>query len=164
MKLNLAFYDNVRSIEWFSRCGTPADGSTDIRFVQLQEQALLLLSSPQWADVRTEAQGDLTGYLAKHHYASYGGHWNNLAKESLAHLEELHLLIYEAMTKAGLPDVSKSVLLDINRAALENAYATVFPKVPRFFTRLLEIYRVGRLPCGWTEPLKAWPRGCVIAY
>lgn len=165
MKLDSKFYEDINSISWFVHCGSTETNHVHQRCVQSREEALSLLYSPLWADVRTEAQGDLTGYLAKHHYTSYGGYWNNLAKESRARLEkELMPKLLPALTAAGLPDITKDVMLDINRAALEASYAHRFPKSPRFFSRLLEVYKNGHLPCGWTEDMKKWPAGDIIAF
>lgn len=165
MKLDSKFYDEISAIKWFVNCGTPKDLPVSLRCAQSPEEALSMLASPLWADVRTEAQGDLTGYLAKHHYTSYGGYWNSLARESRARLEKQLLPnLMSFLTAAGLPDISKDVMLDINRAALEVSYAHRFPKVPRFFSRLLKVYSTGHLPCGWTKDMKGWPAGEVIVF
>ena len=48
--------------------------------------------------------GDLTGYLAKHHYNSYGGYWNNLAKQSQAFIEKLiRARLESSLVQADLP-------------------------------------------------------------
>lgn len=165
MKLDTKFYDEIGTIPWFVNCGASVGLPTHLLRAQSSEEAVSLLGSPLWADVRTEAQGDLTGYLAKHHYTSYGGYWNNLAKESRARLEkELMPKLIESLAAVGLPDITKDVMLDINRAALEATYAHRFPKIPKFFSRLLDIYKSGHLPCGWTEGMEKWPEGGIIAF
>lgn len=165
MKLDPNFYDEIGTIQWFVNCGNCVNLPTHPLRAQSSEEALSFLGSPLWADVRTEAQGDLTGYLAKHHYTSYGGYWNNLAKESRARLEkDLMPKLISSLAAVGLPDITKDVMLDVNRAALEVSYAHRFPKIPRFFSRLLDVYRNGHLPCGWTEDMEKWPAGDIIAF
>jgi len=168
MKLDPNFYNYLQGISWFSNCGlqVATEVGCPVIWLSTKEEAQAALESNPWTDARTEAQGDLTGYLAKYQYSSYGGHWNNLAKESRAKLEkELMPSIRERLQILGFGDsVASSVLLDLNRAALEATYRKAFSKVPSFFEKLLKVYENGHLPCGWEGQIINWPVGTVVAY
>jgi len=167
--MNIAsdLYPALGSVRWFSALGNqlPTFDFNVVRFVDLQAAAGGF-SSDLWADAKTEAQGDLTGYLAKHHYSAYGGHWNTLAKQSRALVEKaIAANVGEALSQAGLSaDMLQPILVDINRAALEVAYRRKFPKAPVFFERLLKVYEAGHLPCGWDGRMNRWPEGNLMAF
>lgn len=167
MKLDPEFYDRLKTFNWFDNCGSSGLGSFsfEIRWLATNEKALTSLNSNLWADARTEAQGDLTGYLAKHHYSSYAGYWNNLSKESRSRLEkDLMPNIRAKLRIHDLDSANELVLLDLNRAALQAAYQKRFPNVPGFFRNLLDIYESGHLPCGWDGHLAHWPSGTIVAF
>ena len=163
--LDSTFHEDLKTFRWFVSCGKTLTSGTQLQRAASLQEALSLLASPQWADTRTQAQGDLTGYLAANHYASYGGSWNNLARESRARLErELLPTLRCSLAEAGLPDITRDVMLDLNRAALEASYALRFPRITKFFSRLLAAYSGGHLPCGWTLDIEQWPAGQLIVY
>ena len=112
MKLAQDIYPALERVPWLSTMGQEAYPQFDfpVTYVGSLEAALGSCNSEIWADARTEAQGDLTGYLSKHHYDSYGGHWNNLAKQSRALVDEsLSMKLTAALRRMGLPD-RKSVV------------------------------------------------------
>ena len=82
-------YARAGAIQWLSRCGEYPRPVFDfsVDWIDDRSAALQLLFSSQMANAMTAAQGDLTGFLAKHHYSSYAGHWNKLARDSRSLLE-----------------------------------------------------------------------------
>jgi hypothetical protein len=168
--MNLAhdIYPLLEQVPWLSTIGReqPPQFTFPVTLVNAREAALTAFSSNLWADAKTEAQGNLTGYLAKHYYNSYGGQWNNLAKQSRALVEKAaNVRLAAALAGNALPaDMLQPILVDLNRAALEIAYRRKFPRVPVFFENLLRVYEAGRLPCGWHGSMTAWPNGNVIVF
>jgi hypothetical protein len=168
--MNLAddIYPTLESFPWMTLVGKSSVGQFDfdVNCTASSQIAKKLFYSNEWADAKTEAQGDLTGYLAKHHYSEYGSHWNNLAKQSRMLVEKsVSAKLTAALENNSLPsDMIQPMLVDINRAALEIAYRRKFPKAPVFFTRLLKIYEAGHLPCGWTGEMSDWPSGMLIIF
>ena len=158
----------LERIPWFSAIGMSQRPMVDFAITYLDSRDGLVgsFTSHLWADAKTEAQGDLTGYLSKHHYNAYGGYWNILARQSRTLVEKAaRAKIEEGLVKNGLPvDFLQPILVDLNRAALEIAYRNKYSKVPIFFERLLRLYEAGRLPCGWNGSMADWPAGNVIAY
>jgi hypothetical protein len=165
MNLTQEIYPHLEQIPWLSEIGQVSTAQFDFpaTYVENSEAALSWFNSNLWADVKTEAQGDLTGYLSQHHYDAYGGHWNILAKQSRSLVEKVvKTKLTEALIMKALPvEMLQAILVDINRAALEITYRKQFPRAPQFFERLLKIYEVGRLPCGWNG---GWPVGNVVVY
>ena len=168
MNLATDIYTTLERIPWLSSLGKQGATALDfeIKVVTDRQTAESLFHSDDWTDAKTEAQGDLTGYLAKYHYSSYGGFWNNLAKESRGLVEKaVSLKLTEAIMADLLPSgMLQPILVDINRAALEIAYRRRFPKAPVFFERLLKVYEAGHLPCGWDGKMSDWPAGMVMVF
>lgn len=161
-------YPALELVPWLSTIGQEPYPQFEfpVTYVESLEVALESFNSESWADVKTEAQGDLTGYLSKHHHDSYGGYWNSLARQSRALLEQaVFLKLTATLERVGLStEMYQVILVDLNRAALEISYRRKFPAAPFFFERLLRVYEAGRLPCGWNGSLSEWPAGNVIAF
>jgi hypothetical protein len=107
MKLNHSMYERMMSIRWFAYCGKDTTVHCGIpeRFVQERPIALQSMFSARWANATTEAQGRLTGYLAKTDYFLYGSTWNQLAKESWSILEaSIGPHIRQALEEGGWED------------------------------------------------------------
>jgi hypothetical protein len=168
MNLPLDLHTKLEGIKWFAFVGREPrpDLGFPVTYACSLHDALIAFNSPLWEDAKTEAQGDLTGYLSRTHYEAYGGHWNKLGKESGRLLEKTAKnAIADALADQGLqPGMLTQILLDLNRAALEIAYRRKFPKAPVFFERLLLCYESGRLPCGWDGDMRKWPEGNIIVF
>lgn len=169
MELDTNIYERMKTIQWFSNCGkqpqTPPM-SFPVKWCESLSSALSLVQSDKWSDAKTEAQGDLTGYLAKNHCDAYGGHWNRLAKASRKKIQdEIMPIVGIALSTICVADSLEQVLLlDLNRIALQAAYKRRFRNVPDFFEKLLDVYENGFLPCGWEGALRDWPTGEIIVF
>lgn len=167
MQLDRSIVTELNNIPWLESCGHKLPNElAKVQEALNESDALSQFASNNWADARTEAQGDLTGYLAKNHYDSYGSYWNNLVKEATQLVEEASLepLIVAIHTKEWAEEMAKPIMVDLTRAALERSYRIKFRRVPLFFTTVLEIYKLGHLPCGWSGKMSKWPEGKIIAY
>lgn len=167
MLLDETIYDVLSGVEWFGACGNELAPTLPFRTHRLHDRAEAITNacSSNWKDIGTAAQGELTGFLAKHHYDSYGGHWNRLAQESRERvMHEIMPSVNSALEKLRAIALSDIVLLDLNRIALQSAYAKRFRRVPDFYRRLLAVYERGHLPCGWVGALDMWPEGQLIIY
>ena len=167
MRLDRTIIAQLDSAPWLRECGKSLPESLSGVVKALDEdRALSLFSSTSWADARTEAQGDLTGYLSLHHYSAYGGCWNQLVKEATRIVESVALEpLRSALQQRGWPDdMSKSIVVDLTRAILECSYREKFKNAPAFFDTVLAIYSAGHLPCGWGGEMSNWREGAIIAY
>ncbi|MEW6303072.1 MAG: hypothetical protein AB1705_06350 [Verrucomicrobiota bacterium] len=168
--MNLAqdIYPLLEQVAWLSAVGRELRPQLDfpVEYAECRDAALRAFNSSLWSDAKTEAQGDLTGYLSKHHYNAYGGHWNSLARQSRSLVERaISAPLAAALRERDLPiEMLQPILVDVNRAALEIAYRRKFAGVPVFFEHLLRLYEAGRLPCGWSGDMENWPTGNVIAF
>src|SRR4051794_38913426 len=126
MNLPLDIYSTLKQVRWLSTVGRESQPQFDfcLTYVQNRDSAITAFNSELWANARTEAQGDLTGYLAKHHSDAYGGQWNNLAKQSRALLEEsVGMILVTAVNGNAFPSAMvQPILVDLNRGLLELAY------------------------------------------
>lgn len=167
MDLDPDIYERLKAIKWFARCGERLSDEFDfaVQAVPSLAEAMTGIQSDQWEDARTEAQGELTGYLASNHNDLYGGHWNRLAKASRQRIQiEIMPAVSNALVQMAAEQMSDSVLLDLNRIALHASYRKHCRAVPSFFGRLLSIYAAGRLPCGWDGDFDSWPGGKIVVY
>lgn len=165
MEPNPEIHAKFPTLEWFSRCGVESDDFLfPVKRVATVAEAIAHAQSDLWADAKTEAQGDLTGYLAKNHYNDYGD-WNRLGDAIEKRIQnEVMPKVNDALGRISAGELSDAVLLDLNRIALQSAYAKRFRRVPDFFQKLFAIYERGHLPCGWSGDLQAWPEGQFIVY
>ncbi len=166
MDLNDDIYANMIAINWLSRCGSESqsDMPFPVQRIQAVTDAIASALGPTWQDARTEAQGDLTGYLAKHHADAYNS-WNQLAKASRQRIQkDVMPKVNEGLDRLSLNALREVVLLDLNRIALQSAYAKRFRRAPNFFQKLLAVYEHGHFPCGWSGDLHSWPEGRLIVY
>jgi hypothetical protein len=166
MELDRGIFSTMGRVNWFSECGTVPRSDLPFKFERASdvESAISAASLPIWRDAKTEAQGDLTAYLAKHHYDAYD-HWNRLSRASKEQIQmEIMPSVNERLNAMSAGSLSDMVLLDLNRIAIYSAYAIRFKRVPDFFRRLLVIYERGYLPCGWLGDVGMWPEGKLILY
>jgi len=166
MELNNEIYTKMIAIEWFGVCGSTLRSDIPFPFQQLPTATDAVASGlgQVWQDARTEAQGDLTGYLAKYHADAYDL-WNSLAKASRQRIQkDVMPQVNDGLGHISASVLSDTVLLDLNRIALQSAYAKRFRRTPDFFARLLAVYQRGHLPCGWNGSLTLWPEGQLIIY
>ena len=166
MELDSEIYNLMKEIHWFAQCGEPATPALDfpIDLAPNLSEAIIGIRSNQWQDARTEAQGDLTAYLAKNHMDLYCG-WNQLAKASRQRIQnEIMPSVSNALAKMTNEPISDSILLDLNRIALQASYRKRCKRVPIFFEHLFSIYTAGRLPCGWHGNLNQWPIGNFLIF
>jgi hypothetical protein len=56
------------------------------------------------------------------------------------------------------------ILLELNLAAMEISYRSMFRKAPLFFEALLEVYEAGHVPCGWDGDPDRWPEGKLLVH
>jgi hypothetical protein len=167
MEPNPEIFAKLLTLNWFRRCGaeSPAHLPFPVQRVSSVADAIASSQSDLWADAKTEAQGDLTGYLAKNHSESYGGHWNRLGDALEERIQrEVMPRVNEALGMIGAEVLSGAVLLDLTRIALWSAYSKRFRRVPDFFQKLLVVYECGHLPCGWSGALDMWPEGQLVIY
>lgn len=167
MQLDQSIITEMQRVPWLQSCGSNLPHELEgVQKALDEKQALSLFTSDNWADARTEAQGDLTGYLSKHHYNVYGGYWNNLVKEATKLIEEMTLEpIQTVLHKRGWPEeMAKPIIVDLTRAVVECSYRARFKKAPAFFGTVFDLYKTGHMPCGWSGEMSRWPEGAIIAY
>ena len=166
MELNNDIYAKLIASDWFRLYSSelPSDMSFPIQQISTATDAVTSALGPIWQDVRTEAQGDLTGHLAKHHTDAYS-FWNSLAKASRQRIQkDVMPKVNDGLNQISAIALSDTVLLDLNRIALQSAYAKRFRRIPDFFPKLFALYARGFLPCGWNGSLTLWPEGQLIVY
>jgi hypothetical protein len=169
MQLESEIYIKLQNIIWLANCGEENrkdELDFPVKWISTFDEAISSAKANKWTDAKTEAQGDLTGFLAKNHYSSYGGHWNKLAKTSRKKIEnEVMPKVTHALERfGGNESLLSIILLDINRIALQQSYKKKYSKVPDFFEKLFRVYEIGHLPCGWEGSLDDWPKGRLISY
>ncbi|MDO7907607.1 hypothetical protein Q5741_14450 [Paenibacillus sp. JX-17] len=163
MKLNKDALERVRQIPWLACCGEPMEGQalSGIQQVQSRDEARRWYESAAWEEVTLEARNTLTSFLHKRYVSQYN-EWNTLAKEVKAFMDqEVESKIRQASETYQLGPVwLDGVRWDVLNVIMELSYASL-RHTPVFFARLLEVYEMGHLPCGWQGE---WPEGKLIVY
>ncbi|MFN9370674.1 MAG: hypothetical protein ACK6D3_02195 [Planctomycetaceae bacterium] len=166
MELNSEIYSKMIAIDWFRHSGSelPSDFPFPVQRISTLSDAVNSALGHMWQDVRTEAQGDMTGHLARRHADAYAS-WNSLARESRQRMQkDVMPRVNDRLTQICANALSETVLLDLNRIAIYTAYANKFRGIPDFFRKLLAVYEWGYLPCGWNGCITFWPEGQLIVY
>jgi hypothetical protein len=167
IQLKNSIYQRLQTSPWFDRCGKidVSDLGVDCKLVLNRAQVVQSMKSEVWSDVKTHAQGELTSYLAKVDYATYGTHWNKLAKESEGLDKTVAAKVSNSLEVHGLgKEIAELILVDIGHAVLEISFRSKFPEAPVFFEHLLQVYESGHLPCGWEGDLDDWPKGKLLVH
>jgi hypothetical protein len=130
----------LTGIDWFRHCCIDSDMS--------RQSAIASISSPEWEDFTLERRNDITAHLATAH-RNREHEWNKVAKGVTAYTDsKVFPRMIEAAAAQGFPDaVVRQVQWDVRSFIQEEIYASW--RVPRFFIRLADIYRIGHIPCGW---------------
>lgn len=126
---------------------SPPDGVHGERVASWSE-ALDPERQANWNNVKLDARGDLTSFLA-HHHRERNRAWNQITGELRPRVLELCTPICEAAvrTQEHQKSLLAAVSWDLLAAGMEYEYADLRP--PGLYDRLVSIYEVGRFPCGW---------------
>jgi hypothetical protein len=154
--------DVCRGLPLLRACGEPwVACPPGVKMLQRPELALREFYTTGRDYLKVEAQGDLTGWLAKHAYEKYGGVWNNRARQYSAAIET----IVEQVELPAALTVVESDLRPFIRSmivlyAMECSYSE-FPGRPRFFNRVMTVLEKGHIPFGCELP---WPTKVLLVY
>lgn len=105
--------------------------------------------------------GDFTTYLLKNHKAEYNKYWNDEVRE----IKEQYISKISEKVIFSLKnnDLSVGILDDIKMNLLSIFMLEYYAKYysSDYYTKMLEIYLAGHLPCGW---LGEYPNGKFVVY
>lgn len=140
----------VSSVNWLSRIGIPeivAPASWHTKQVERPGQASEIVQAG-WDSLLEMAVGDLQGHLFRHHRDIHQK-WNDYVRESNSLLAaDIIPALNARLSASGLAGPSATTVRYQLRAALIEL-SLLDLGVPAFFSRLLEFYETGHLPCGW---------------
>lgn len=158
MKISQSAVDRLLKINWFLYVGKNID-IPNVALATSANEAGYYLAEPEWENVTLEAANDMSGYLATNKTAIFQ-EWNDVAKEAKIIFEKkikpniLHLSNFDntLLNQCLEWDVIHYLIEDFYRKQLKNDL---------FFNRLISIYELGHMPCGWVGD---WPNGKLIVY
>lgn len=136
--------ERVAAISWLSEVGQPLPES-GARCIAEKQEAVRLITAPEWDDFRLEMRNEMTGFLAKNCSQNYT-EWNNSARALRGFFEaQIVADVQDAIDRHGLPAaILDDIRWDIMTFLQEEAFQQCQP--PRFFDRLIRIYEQGHLP------------------
>lgn len=153
MKINEQFVDKLYKIPWFSNCGKQSSLNWAL-CVNSASEVAKMITSIRWQNIVLDNRGDITEQLSIRSCKGMGTEyqeWNNLVSD----FKNNYLPQLEAQWKSALGQIDldiQEVMNDISFNILAIVMADAYKEIvaiPTFFTRLLEIYEAGHLPCGW---------------
>lgn len=148
-----SFISELFAIDWFSRCGkgpfvSPLSGIQ----VSSWSEAIKLSSATEWENTTLEARNDLTQFLHSN-YLNLDRNWSVITRQAKASvicpLTEQHWTPFAVQHGLG-KNFLNCVQWDILAACMENAYRQC-DGLPSFFSEILNVYRAGHYPCGWSS-------------
>ncbi len=154
-----SFAKELQDIRWFSRCGTPVSAVLPFPIEQVsgRGEAIERCSDQAWEDVTLEARNLLTEFLHAKHRVEYQ-RWNTIAEEAerriITPLRDRFWQPFADENTLGQSFLD-CVSWDVMAAVMEHEYRGSRGR-PDFFLGLLEVYRAGFFPCGWSGD---WPGG-----
>lgn len=144
--------DELAEIEWFSKAGTAADeNSAAFSIIAVERDAQRHLKSDKWEYATQEAQAWLTTTLSRDYREQYRD-WNKIVTKGRTFFDKRvkHRLVeFERSHRGWGQALEDSVVWDVLATFAERYYALACLPSPMWFSRELEIYRAGRLPCGF---------------
>jgi hypothetical protein len=157
------FAADVEGIRWFSAVGEqlPAFNLPAIA-VASTVAALEHCSDPAWEQVTLEARNQLTESLCKRYRDRYA-EWNNVADAAQSRV------VTPLVNQVWKPFAERyelgkvfvdCVSWDVMAAIMEHEYRDCSGR-PVFFLDLLDVYRAGHFPCGWSGE---WPKGNLLVF
>jgi hypothetical protein len=159
-----SFAQELEAIDWFAACGQSMVASFPfmVATVKSWEEAIELCSDQQWENVTLDACNELTVFLHTYHRENYLD-WNvitDAAKQRV--VTPLKERIWGPFAEQhGLgKGLLACVSWDVLAAIMEHEYRHC-PGKPEFFTHLLQVYRLGHFPCGWSGD---WPSGQLFVW
>ena len=160
MKVDSAAVDELVNIPWFENCGrvTPAGFAAPVRQLANWREVRAAAADSRWTHSEEEAQGQLTSYLHDRHRSDYVGVWNKTVREVRPQVEATagaRATVLAAEYDLGQPFVD-AVKWDVLHGVMEAIYRSKNP--PRFFDRLMDVYRAGHYPCGLDDD------GAIVIY
>ncbi len=159
-----AFFDTVREIPWFSRCGNPPTFDIPLPTQPLPgwNEAVASMCSTHWENTTLDARNALSVFLHKNFNRKFQL-WNEIAEVAKrCCVEPLSAGVWRQFAQShDLEDAFvHAVQGDVLAAIMEHEYRDC-PGAPRFFLHLLDVYRRGHIPCGWAG---TWPTGKLLVY
>jgi hypothetical protein len=171
--LDAKFLAAVEAIPWFDACGKAieVDSPFAVQPVASWTDAEAACLDQAWEDATLEARNALTVFL--HHKEHHGlsclwrrslKDWNKVTVEAKRRcVTPLAEKVWRPFTQEhGLSvKLVHSLEWNVLAAIMEHEYGHLDGR-PTFFLHLLELYRAGHLPCGWTGG--TYPSGKLLVF
>ncbi len=158
------FARELEAVDWFAACGQSLAIGLPFQVSRVGSwaEAIEHCSDQSWEDVTLEAQNRLTVFLHNHHRNDYQ-RWNAIVDTAKTRV------VTPLMDRVWRPLAERNgfgkalvdcASWDVLGAIMEHEYQR-FRKRPEFSLHLLQVYRAGHFPCGWSEE---WPDGRLLVW
>jgi hypothetical protein len=157
-----AFAREMEFVKWFSQCGQPLTLNMPFPVTQVGDwtEAIEQCSDQRWEETTLEARNRLTAFLFTHHRDAYSA-WNTITdtvkERVITPLVDRVWQPFAERHRLGKAFVD-CVSWDVLAGMMEHEYRCCSGR-PMFFLHLLQVYRAGHFPCGWSGE---WPAGKLI--
>ncbi len=156
--LNDKDYNELNDIKWLVKCGSDSI-SSDYKVVESLEKAVMMIEDVEYENFQLDRQADLTLYLNSNHSAEYQ-EWNAHIEYTKDKITPTFKIIEKICIKQGFNQtVVDSIKWDLVSYFQEKVYNKY--KKPGFYHEIIEIYKNGRIPCGYVGD---YPAGWLCIY
>lgn len=148
IRLDRAFVDSLRSVKWLDRCGVAEPLEIPWDATQLLDWSRAIeVYGDQWPELKFARFRELTSWFASNNREVFNYQWNDLVKEARAEAASLlgNVTVRFELSRFLFETVSS----DIKLAIIEQSIRAKHPRVPVFYSALIEVYHAGHLPFGW---------------
>lgn len=159
MVLDQNVIDRILRVRWLQNCGDPCAAPT-IQCVRAPGGVSFTKAAGNaWENIKLEARGDVTSYLALHAKEAFNPYWNPLVRQVRSKvLPQVEPAIRRSTERLKLPEcVNEEVKFDVINMAVVLSYRKIIGSP--FYEDLLTVYSEGFLPCGWDG---AYPAGRMV--
>lgn len=171
--LDAKFLAAVEAIPWFAACGSPieVDSPFAVQPVASWADAEAACLVQAWEDATLETRNELTAFLQQHEPTGLSRLWRRGFKDwNEVTVEAKQRCVTPLTERVWLPFVREhglsvklvhSLQWNVLAAIMEHEYAHLDDR-PTFFLHLLELYRAGHFPCGWSGG--TYPSGKLLVF
>ncbi|NEN75463.1 hypothetical protein F9B74_03860 [Pelistega sp. NLN82] len=138
----------ILSINWFSQLGKPINIdniSIETNLNKVNEK----INSPEWENITLEESNNINSYFLQKNLFSKQDEWDLIAEEGRDFIKNKVIPIIPEINGLTREIIINDISWNLIHFIIEDYYKRKKIIRTSFFSELFELYRLGRLPCGW---------------
>lgn len=150
--------NDILSINWLSQLGNPITQDNVIIEKNLNK-VNEYISSIEWEDLTLEESNNINSYLYNKNLFNEQDEWDTIAEIGRAFISNKVIPNIPDINEINREYLINDISWNLLHFIIESYYKRKNVINSNFFSKLFELYRQGRLPCGWSGD---FPKGKLI--